>query len=255
MTDASKIISLPSLAAKGALTHGSQLAEQSLNEALGDKFAISFGGEDDHGGTDFLPATWSPPDVITTDMLEIAQRDLDRLVPMRSPASKDAILRWLGPIGLATAKPNTSEDDVLAKLSAYAGFLDDMPAGVFNPRSQKAVVAKHQWFPSVKELIEILTAERDKLETKADRLDRILKTGERDGPLRPKWSKEAAEVHAAKLREKQAAERAELARIAAALDAGISAPTCAANRPSMRRLPTAEATKAAYAALKRTGDE
>jgi hypothetical protein len=233
------------------------LAEQSLNEALGDKFAISFGGEDNYSGTDFLPAPWAPPDVITADMLEIAQRDLDRLAPARNPASKDAILRWLGPIGLATAKPNTSEDDVLAKLSAYAGFLDDMPAGVFNPRSQKAVVAKHQWFPSVKELIEILTAERDKLETKADRLDRILKTGERAGPLRPKWTKEDAEAHAAKLRAERDAERAELARAIARQDAGISVPANRANKPSMRRLsvPSAADMRAAYAATKRTGDE
>lgn len=222
---------------------------------MADKFTVSFGGEEDYSGTDFLPATWTPPAVITQDMLAIAQNELARLAPMRNPAGKQEILEWLIPIGMATAKPNTTEADLVAKLKAYAGFLDDMPAGVFNSRSQKAVVAKHQWFPSVKELIEILKTERDKLETKADRLDRILKTGERDGPLRPKWSKEAAEAHAARLREKQAAERAELARIAAAFDASISAPASEANKPSMRGLPTAQAVKAAYAALKRTGDE
>lgn len=237
------------------MTLGSPQEEHSLNEALGDRFAISFGGEDNYSGTDFLPAPWAPPEVITAGMLAIAQRDLDRISPLRRRASHKEIIEWLYLIGAVTARAAGTPDDIQAKMDAYADHLDDMPAGVFNARSRKAVVAKHTFFPAVKEFIEILTAERDKLETKADRLDRILKTGERDGPLRPKWSKEAAEAHAAKLREKQAAERAELARIAAQQDAGIPAPTREANKPSMRGLPTAQAMKAAYAALKRTGDE
>lgn len=259
MTDANKIISLPSLATKGEVTLGSPQEERSLNEALGDRFAISFGGEDNYSGTDFLPAPWAPPEVITAGMLAIAQRDLDRISPLRRRASHKEIIEWLYLIGAVTARAAGTPDDIQAKMDAYADHLDDMPAGVFNARSRKAVVAKHTFFPAVKEFIDILTVERDKLETKADRLDRILKTGERAGSLRPKWTKEDAEAHAAKLRADRDVERAALARAIAEQDKGLSVPGGKANKPSMRRLsvPSAADMQAAYAAtkLKRTGDE
>jgi hypothetical protein len=236
---------------------GSQQEEHSLSEALADKFAVSFGGEENYNGTDFRPAAWSEPDVITHGMLAIADRELAKLSPLRRRASHKEIIEWLYLIAMVSAKKNEAPEDIQSKMDAYAGYLDDFPAGAFNARSRKAVVAKHKFFPVVHELVEILTVERDKLETKADRLDRILKTGERAGKLRPKWTKEDAEAHAAKLRAERDAERAALARAIAEQDAGLSVPGGKANKPSMRRLsvPSAADMRAAYAATKRTGDE
>lgn len=223
-----------------------------MREALNDKYEFAKAGD---GQADFLPAAWKPPEAITPEMIEAAAQQLEITRRALSPAAPEAIAKWLVQLGMATASRDKGEGEMRSQANLYANMLDDLPACAFTKGSLRRALDLFEWFPTVKTLREFARSEEGRMRTRDGRLARIVEAGPRHASPQAKWSKEAAEAHAAKLREKQAAELAELARIAAALDAGIPAPTREANKPSMRGLPTAQAVKAAYAALKRTGDE
>lgn len=234
---------------------GSSSDASLLKAALDDQRQVSVGTEDALYGAEVRSGAWKPPATITEGMIEVAQLDLRKLQPYLEPASPDGVSKWLVQLGMVTAGKDLTPAETKAKALLYVNLLTEFPDGVFKTSSLNRAVDNFKWFPTANELREFLKGEASRLSNHVGRLEKIVETGVRHGPPEIKWSKEAAEAHAVKLREKKAAELTELARIAAALDAGIPAPTREANKPSMRGLPTAQVLKAAREALKRTGDE
>lgn len=223
-----------------------------MREALNDKYEFARSSD---GQADFLPAAWKPPETITPEMIEAAAQQLETTRRMLAPAAPEAIAKWLVQLGMLTASRDKGEVEMRNQANLYANMLDDQPACAFTKGSLRRAVDQFEWFPTGKALRDFIRSEETRMKTRDSRLSRIIEAGPRQGAPQVKWSKEAAEGYAARLREKKAAELAELARIVAEQDAGISAPTREANKPSMRGLPTAQVLKAAREALKRTGDE
>jgi hypothetical protein len=223
-----------------------------LREALNDKYEFAKASD---GQADFLPAAWKPPETITPEMIEVAAQQLETTRRSLSPAVPEAIAKWLVQLGMGTASRDKGESEMRNQASLYANMLDDLPACAFTKGSLRRALDLFEWFPTVKTLREFARSEESRMKTRDSRLAQIVEAGPRQGSPQVRWSKEAAEAHAVKLREKKAAELAALAKIVAEQDAGAFVPATAANKPSMRGLPTAQVLKAARAAIKRTGDE
>jgi hypothetical protein len=228
-----------------------------LKAALDDQQHVNVGNEDALYGAEVRVAAWKPPATITEGMIDVAQSDLRKLQPYLEPASPDGVSKWLVQLGMVTAGKDLTPAETRAKAMLYVNLLTEFPDGVFKTASLNRAVDNFKWFPTANELREFLKAETVRLNNHVGRLSTIVETGPRQGQERPKWTKEDAEAHAAKLRAERDAERAALARAIAEQDAGLSVPGCKANKPSMRRLsvPSAADMRAAYAVLKRTGDE
>jgi hypothetical protein len=142
-------------------------------------------------------------------MIEAAQGRLDRLSVHGDPAAPDSIRKWLYQVALATATSGAvSSDELDAKLTLYCTLLRKAPAGAFTMATLERAIERFKFFPVGQELLGFVREESDKLLKDCDRLRAIIDTGPRQGP--PKWSKEAADAHREKLRQRKEEERKEL---------------------------------------------
>lgn len=167
-------------------------------------------------------AVWSLPNKITEEMLVAATERQVMLTEMLEPAGAERVMLWLVKLGTVCAAP-TSGEAAADKVKILASILEDEPVGAFTKGSFKRAVEQFKWFPEGKILLEFVRAETGRIKTELMRLGMILDAGVRDVPPKPKWSKEAAEAHTEKLRQRKDQERRELAQAVKEQQASASA--------------------------------
>lgn len=109
-----------------------------------------------------FPSCWTGP-TATPDLHQAATAWLAANDALIRPASPQSIERWLVALAIQCAGA-MSLDEARMRATAYASTLADEPAYWFTPGTLKAAAKQLKWFPSVGELVEILsreTMERD----------------------------------------------------------------------------------------------
>lgn len=188
-----------------------------LQDALTDQQEFGYGTDEHQAyGAELRTMPWQPPATISRELIEAATDRLVELAYRMDPAKPDKIREWMYELGMVCAVPaNVSADDADTKIRILTRLAGDMPAAVFGQTSMQRAVERFKFFPTGNEMLEFLRSERDRLNSHVFRLEQIVKTGERQGP--PKWSKELAELHGARLAEQRRQELAALAIVANAL--------------------------------------
>lgn len=113
---------------------------------------------------------------ITTALIREARLFYPIFERLAGPAGMERVSTWLTAVGVVTNSGNNKHPgDVEIEIAARASLLMNHPAGCFNQASLVAAAREFSWFPSGKELFDLLDPIADTIRRKKRGLEAMLR--------------------------------------------------------------------------------
>jgi hypothetical protein len=154
--------------------------------------------------------------------LQVVRQKLDRGL---RPVSRRELMAWFGPLNVAFRNP-LDKAVFEGRLNALADVIGNWPAVLFTVEARRELMAAHDYWPSVSDIIRVLQPEKDRLDGLKAALDTLAKPEVQSGQEAPRMPPTDEEKESV---------RAQLAALKADMQHSVSASAKPANlrpRPS-----------------------
>jgi len=205
----------------GALTEAPKLSPELQKILQRRKVVTSYGGDDGMaaGGAEFRDGVWDAPEWVDARERDEARKAHAAFEMQLRPVTAERVREFLLFLWNSTKHPNDTNWEAVA--AVYPMMLDGHPSWCFRPERLKlAAQTAFDWFPSVRQLAEFMEPDRQAILERVKNLETVARSpterqagGSAAGRGEFKWSKEAADAHGQRLREKANLEREELVEI------------------------------------------
>lgn len=113
-----------------------------------------------------------PPRGYSAEVKEEAGRALSAIAPYAHTPSEDLVKMWLQPIPFAVRNMKT-EEEMVGWIHAVMLAAASLPCGSFTAETQRAALHRFKLFPSVADIVELLSEQTKEIRDKAFVLRRI----------------------------------------------------------------------------------